>query len=186
MNHFYTAFYRGDVYQVDLGKRVGSVESGVRPAVILQNNKGNRFSRTLIIVPLTSEIKKINLPVHVLLGKVDGLPQPMMALCEQITTVDKSQVLNCFGQLSSRSMAQVEEALDISLALRSHARETERRNEMLLTLCKHHLQPFFDDPSYRVRRRDSTQEKEPCVMCNAPGYDYMIRNVNKAHVPRSG
>ena len=52
MNHFYTAFYRGDVYQVDLGKRVGSVESGVRPAVILQNNKGNRFSRTLIIVPL--------------------------------------------------------------------------------------------------------------------------------------
>ena len=61
MNHIHTAFYRGDVYQVDLGRQRGSVESGIRPSIILQNNKGNRFAATLIVVPLTTEIKKINL-----------------------------------------------------------------------------------------------------------------------------
>ncbi len=62
MNHIHTAFYRGDVYQVDLGRQRGSVESGIRPAIILQNNKGNRFSATLIVVPLTTEIKKSTCP----------------------------------------------------------------------------------------------------------------------------
>ena len=179
MNHFYTAFYRGDVYQVDLGKRVGSVESGVRPAIILQNNKGNRFSSTLIIVPLTTEIKKISLPVHVLLSKADGLPQQMMALCEQLTTVDKSQMLNCFGQLSSRSMAKVEEAIDISLALRSHSRKTERHNEMFLTLCPQHLHSFADVTCYRIHRLPGDEEKGSCDLCNRPGYSYIIVNASK-------
>ena len=180
MNHFHTAFYRGDVYQVDLGKRVGSVESGMRSAVILQNNRGNCFSKTLIIVPLTTEIKKINLPVHVLLGKADGLPRQMIALCEQITTVDRSQVLSCFGQLSSRSMAKVEEAIDVSLALQSRSRKTERHNEMFLTLCPQHLHSFADDACYRVHRLPGNEEKGSCVLCNRPGYDYIIVNASKA------
>ena len=179
MNHIHTAFYRGDVYQVDLGQQCGSVESGIRPAVILQNNKGNRFSATLIVVPLTTEIKKINMPVHVLLGKTDGLPQQMMALCEQITTVDKSQVLNCFGQLSSRSMARIEDAIDVSLALRSRTRKTERHNEMFLTLCPQHLRPFLDDAYYRVHRLPGNEEKAPCVLCDRLGYDYIIVNTSK-------
>ena len=179
MNHIYTAFYRGDVYQVDLGQQCGSVESGIRPSIILQNNKGNRFAATLIVVPLTTEIKKINLPVHVLLGKADGLPQQMMALCEQITTVDRSQVLNCFGQLSSRSMAKVEEAIDISLALRSHSRKTERHNEMFLTLCPQHLHSFADVTCYRIHRLPGDEEKGPCDLCNRPGYSYIIVNTSK-------
>ena len=188
MNQTYQpiSFSRGDIYRVDFGRTRGSVEGGVRPALIVQNNMGNQHGPTLIVVPLTTRLKRCHLPVHVLLRKEDGLPETSLALCEQITTIDKSQASAFLAHLSCRSMERVTEGLEVSIGLDNSLRTTERSDEMLLTLCKHHLQPFFDDPCYRVRRMDSTQEKEPCVMCNAPGYDYMIRNVKKAHAPRPG
>lgn len=186
MNQTYqpVSFSRGDIYRVDFGIARGSIEGGVRPALIVQNNIGNQHGPTLIVVPLTRRLKRCHLPVHVLLRKEDGLPETSLALCEQITTINKSQASAFLAHLSSRSMERVTEGLKVSIGRDNAIRLTERNDEMLLTLCKHHLQPFFDDPSYRVRRRDSTQEKEPCVMCNAPGYDYMIRMVKKAQVPR--
>ena len=43
-----------DVIQVDLGRSFGSEQGGIRPAVIVQNNKGNKFSPTVLVIPMTS------------------------------------------------------------------------------------------------------------------------------------
>lgn len=51
-------FKRGDIYWVDFGITKGSEQGGIRPAVIIQNNVGNKFSPTVIVCPITSEIKK--------------------------------------------------------------------------------------------------------------------------------
>ena len=58
-------FRRGDIYLVELEPRIGFVQSGTRPVIVLQNNCGNFFAPTLIVAPLTSNIyKKRNLPTH--------------------------------------------------------------------------------------------------------------------------
>ena len=49
--------YRGEIYYARLYETVGSEQSGVRPVVIVQNNTGNRYSKTVIIVPLTKKIE---------------------------------------------------------------------------------------------------------------------------------
>lgn len=55
----------GDVMMIDFGDdNINSVQVGVRPGVIIQNDIGNKYSPTSIAVPLTSEIKKLNMPCH--------------------------------------------------------------------------------------------------------------------------
>ena len=52
------SFRRGDIYLADLGEHHGHIQGGARPVVVVQNDYGNRFAPTLIVVPLTTEIKK--------------------------------------------------------------------------------------------------------------------------------
>ncbi len=60
---FKTSYLRGDIFYADLPNQNGSEQSGVRPVVIIQNNLGNKYGRTLIVAPITSQDKK-DLPVH--------------------------------------------------------------------------------------------------------------------------
>lgn len=54
----------GDVFMVEFDG-VGSEQRGLRPALIFQNNKGNLHSPNVIVLPLTSKIKKTRQPTHV-------------------------------------------------------------------------------------------------------------------------
>lgn len=56
---------RGDIYLCDLGQNVGSEQSGYRPVVVIQNNVGNKFSPTVVVSAITSNVKKLELPTHV-------------------------------------------------------------------------------------------------------------------------
>ena len=57
---------RGEIYYANLCPIVGSEQGGIRPVVILQNNKGNLHSRTTIVAAITGELNKSNLPTHVI------------------------------------------------------------------------------------------------------------------------
>lgn len=57
---------RGDIYVADLGQGVGSEQANERPVVIVQNNKGNAYADTTIIVPITSRMKN-DIPNHVII-----------------------------------------------------------------------------------------------------------------------
>ena len=56
---------RGEIYLAKLSPVVGSEQGGIRPVVIVQNNKGNRFSPTVIVAAITSSKTKPNLPTHI-------------------------------------------------------------------------------------------------------------------------
>lgn len=90
-----------DVIQVDLGESFGSEQGGVRPAVIVQNNKGNKYSPTVLVIPMTKEIKKVNMPTHNIMYKTEsnGLDQDSMLLGEQTTAIDKRRILYKRGRL---------------------------------------------------------------------------------------
>ena len=92
-----------DVIQVDLGESFASEQSGIRPAVIVQNNKGNKYSPTVLVVPLTSKIRNLYMPTHNIVHKTDlnGLDTDSMLLGEQATAIDKKRILYKRGSLST-------------------------------------------------------------------------------------
>lgn len=172
---------RGDVFYADLGNQRGSVESGIRPVLVIQNDDGNLNGATLLVAPLTTQIKKTYIPAHEMLLEADGLIEESMVLCEQITTIDKTQIHSFICHVSAEAMARVTKAIRTSvgddLVPKLPLAYMEAPYEMVMTLCYAHRQPYFDDPMYWVERVDPFQDKETCTLCNRTGYDFRITNV---------
>lgn len=99
----------GDVIQVDFGITTGSIQGDIRPCAVIQNDIGNKYSPTTIVIPLTSELKKINMPVHDILYKSsrNGLKKDSLILGEQVRVIDKSMILNKLGALNEEECEKV-------------------------------------------------------------------------------
>ena len=109
---------RGEIYYADLSPVIGSEQGGVRPVLIVQNDIGNKYSPTVIIAAITSQINKAKLPTHVeLCAKEYGLPKDSVILLEQIRTVDKRRLREKAGFLKQDIMKKVDEGLLISFGL---------------------------------------------------------------------
>ncbi len=105
---------RGDIYKADLSPVVGSEQGGIRPVVIVQNDMGNRYSPTIIVVPITTRLNKKNLPTHTKINN-SSLLKESIALMEQIRTIDKSRLIEFIGVLNESEMNRITEALRISI-----------------------------------------------------------------------
>lgn len=110
--------HRGDIYYVDFGNQPGSAVHGIRPAMVVQNEVGNRHAPTIIVAAITTEIKKTRQPTHVLLGAQFGLPQESMLMLEQLTTIDKVMLQRYIGTAEDGFMKTVDRALSISVGVR--------------------------------------------------------------------
>lgn len=107
---------RGEIYFADLSPIVGSEQGGLRPVLIVQNDIGNKYSPTVIVVAITSQLSKAKLPTHVELGaKEFNLPKDSVALCEQIRTIDKRRLKEKLSTLNLEKMKQIDKALLVSL-----------------------------------------------------------------------
>ena len=104
---------QGDIYYVDFPESTGSVQKGMRPVVITQNNHLNRNSTTYVCAVITSQIKRLDLKEHVLLPEIKGLPKRSMVMAEQRATVDREQLLDYRGRLDQKTFSQVNRALRI-------------------------------------------------------------------------
>lgn len=109
---------RSEIYYADLNPVKGSEQGGVRPVLIIQNDKGNKHSPTTIVAAITSKLDKHRLPTHVGV-KMDGLPLNSLVLLEQICTMDKSRILEYVGILDDETMVQVDAALIISVGIKN-------------------------------------------------------------------
>ena len=87
-----TEIRRGDIFSYDFGTRIGSIQSGVRPVLVIQADNFNANAPTVIVASITSVIKKRYLPSHIILGEDFGLTKPSMVLLEQIQTVNKDDL----------------------------------------------------------------------------------------------
>lgn len=109
---------RGDIYYADLSPVIGSEQDGIRPILIIQNDIGNKFSPTIIGVPITSKTK-INMPTHISIeGNKYGLDKDSVILAEQIRTLDKSRLKDKVGCLDKNILNKVKRAIEISCGLR--------------------------------------------------------------------
>ena len=110
---------RGDIFIADLNPVVGSEQGGLRPVVIVQNDRGNRFSPTVICAAMTSRLGKNDLPTHVWVSARDsGLKSDSLVLCEQIRTIEKKRLKGRAGRIAGLAMARVDEALLAAMGIR--------------------------------------------------------------------
>lgn len=108
---------RGEIYHADLNPVFGSEQGGYRPVLIIQNNRGNRHSPTVIIAAITSR-PKTKLPTHVLIRGIEGLEKESFVLLEQIRTLDKLRLEDYVGKLNREQMMKVDKALRSSVLYR--------------------------------------------------------------------
>lgn len=109
---------RGEIYYAQLSPVIGSEQGGIRPVLIVQNDKGNQHSPTTIILAITSQINKAELPTHVELpSQKSGLPQDSVILAEQIRTIDKKRLKQRVTMVDEKIMTEVNRALEIAIGL---------------------------------------------------------------------
>ena len=109
---------RGYLYYADLSPVVGSEQGGVRPVLIIQNDIGNKYSPTVIVAAITSQINKAKLPTHIEISAHEyGLNKDSVILLEQIRTIYKKRLREKIGCLDKNMMLKVDNSLQISLGL---------------------------------------------------------------------
>ena len=111
-------FTRGEIYMADLSPVVGSEQGGVRPVLVVQNDVGNKYSPTVIVLAITSKLHKAKIPTHIeITSKESGLPLDSVVLAEQIRTIDKSRLKSKVSRLSTRKMFEIDQSIIVSLGL---------------------------------------------------------------------
>ncbi len=89
---------RGEIYMADLDPVIGSEQGSTRPVLIVQNDKGNEYSPTTVVLPLTTKIhKSAVMPTHVILKDIEGLSEKSASMAEQIRTIDKGRLIEYIG-----------------------------------------------------------------------------------------
>lgn len=108
---------RGDIYWLDFGTPVGSVQGGKRLALVIQNDAGNSSSPTTIVAAITSKEKKTYLFHVEISAQESGLPSDSTVLLEQLFTINKNRLTEKAGRLFTQKMNEVDKALKASLGI---------------------------------------------------------------------
>ena len=115
---------RGEVWWADLAPRSGSEQRDCRPIVVMSSDAFNTVPtwRSVVVVPLTTSDRQLRVgpsaiavPAH-----AAQLPSASVALCHQITTLDRAKLVEALGVLPANVLREVERgvmaALDITAA----------------------------------------------------------------------
>lgn len=113
---------RGDVYMAELKPRSGSEQQGRRPVIVVSHDSFNKVSawRSVIVVPLSTSGQQARrgptaVPIQAGAG---GLPRDSVALCHQVTTLDRAKLTDHLGLLPGDVLASVDAGLMAALSLR--------------------------------------------------------------------
>ena len=162
----------GEIYLCDLGTSESSVQSGIRPVLVVQNNVGNIFSPTTVIAPITKTVKRLHLPSHVMLDPSCGLPSPSVVMLEQVRTVDKKELIKYMGKLRDEfTITDVKAAISAEFGL------TEVPFPYKTHLCSKCLTTLLKDSGITIYQKSQARKsKEQCDICGrGSGFAYSIR-----------
>ena len=167
-----TVIKRGDLFLYDFGDNKGSIQSGLRPVLVLQSDGFSR-SPTVIVAAITSVIKKPFLPLHVILESRFGLHQDSMVMLEQIRTVNRCELQKYIGTIDDESVwRKINNAIRKTFGLWVY---NFGRIGDIRCLCSKCLSDYKSNPNFVVKRLDPfSQKEEKCDKCKRLGYDYLI------------
>ena len=125
---------RGDIFWINFGDGnvVGSEQAkDLRPAIVISNDTGNKFSPIIIVALITGQLSKAKLPVHVEISSSCGLPKDSLILCEQIKSVDKQRIDSFVCHVNQNILNKVDKSIEISLSTGESKYYTMRREEQM-------------------------------------------------------
>ena len=103
---------------VDFGPATGPEQAGIRPAVILQDDSLGQVFATTIVIPLTTNLRRLSLPATLLLNAGEGgLPRDSVALCHQVQVRGKARLTQRLGELTLERLSDIEAELLKALGL---------------------------------------------------------------------
>jgi len=110
---------RGDVYLVTFDPARGHEITKTRPALVIQNDIGNRHSPVTIVAGIISKLSPAPYPVDVAVAptRASGLSVPSAIQLNQIHSVDQQRLVKRLGAVDAPTMRSVDEAIKISLGL---------------------------------------------------------------------
>lgn len=114
-----TDLRRGEIYLCSFDPTVGHEIKITRPALVIQNDVGNRYSPLTIVAAITSSVSPVPYPVEVVVEPTaaNGLDVPSSIRLDQIRTVDRARLVRRLGVADSATLTKVDEAIKISLGL---------------------------------------------------------------------
>src|SRR6266705_2828796 len=112
---------RGEIWDVNWSPGRGAEQKGIRPALIIQNDRGNASPTypLTIVASMTRTERELPLHVRITPSEENGLTFPTDVKCEQVMTIEKSRLIRRRGLISSEEMSRVDLALRLSLHLLS-------------------------------------------------------------------
>ena len=163
-----TSIKRGDIRIAQLNPVIGSEQGSCRPVLVVQNNTGNSYSPTVVIVPITGNLLKNSLPTHVVIPQSSGLENDSIALVEQIRTIDRSRFIDYIGHIDYETQFSVDKALAVCVGLE------KRRHELSVrSLCRY-CEADYRNNGYKVTKRGWQEFKTNCDICHRPGWLFSI------------
>jgi len=169
---------RGDIYYAYLNPVVGSEQGDCRPVLVVQNDIGNEHSPTVVVTPLTRNLRKNPLPTHVLIPKSCGLDKDSLVLVEQIRTIDRSRLSNYIGHISKEIQPAVDKALAVCVGLEK--RRPKKGEMLVMTLCPK-CEADFKNSGYLLIKKGLHDIYKDCCFCketNARGLTFGIFNLD--------
>lgn len=177
---------RGHIYVCDLGQNPGCIQDGKRPVLVISDNDLCRNAPIVQIAPITTSLKRLDLPGHILLPEIEALHRPSMLVLEQMRTVNVSDLGYYCGMLRGNDVwNEINNGIKKVLGLwhKNYVpRSSYIRTEQSVTcLCPRCVDYYKNDPSYRVKRLTPPDgAKDECDRCGAPGFDYLITETREA------
>jgi mRNA interferase MazF len=108
---------RGEILLIDFNPTRGSEIQKTRPAIVITNNIANKYSRVLMVIPITSQNIDRIFPHEVLIQKADGLTKPSKANISQMRAIDRDRIQKKIGKVLPKNLHEIEKALKIHLSL---------------------------------------------------------------------
>ena len=110
---------RGEVYWAELEPRSGSDQRGRRPAVVVSHDGFNSIStwRSVVVVPLSTSMARTGPTAIALTSGAGGLTKASVALCHQVTTLDRAKLTRRIGSLSPADLDRLSAGLVAALEL---------------------------------------------------------------------
>lgn len=118
-NNINNSIRRGDIFLLNVTGLTdilgNNIQEGYRPYIVLQNNKGNKYSPVFEVAPISSQIQKV-LPQHVMIDTI-FLEKKSIVLTEQVITVNKSKLTKKLGTCPRIIMDKIDRTLKMQMGL---------------------------------------------------------------------
>lgn len=104
---------QGEVWDIDFSPTVGREQGGLRPALVISNERFNRIANGLyIVVPITGIDRGFRHHLR-LLPPEGNLPKPSVAMCDQVRSHSELRFRQKRGDVSTQTLEEVRQIVSI-------------------------------------------------------------------------